>query len=967
MKKTSKQIACAASFLRAKATTLLHVLLCILLLQGSQVHAQDPPQFGTPYSGVPDPRDAVIYQVNIRAFSSTHNLQGVINRLDQIKALGTNVVYLMPVYPVGVLNSVNSPYCIKDMQAVAGEFGSLTDLRNLVAGAHTRGMAVILDWIVNQTAFDHPWTTQHPDWYLHDGNGAISHFNGYPDVAALNFGSTAMRTAMINAMRYWVFTSNVDGFRCDFADNPPIDFWQQAISSLRGITTHTLLMMAEGTRAANYTAGFDYNFGMQFYYNSLRPIYTGGSATAIDNSNTVEYASSSGTQQIVRYLTNHDVNGGEGTPLELFGGKPGSMAAFVVASYMKGVPFIYNGQEVAFPTRITFPFTSTTIDWNINADVKSEYTQVIGFHNSSNAIRRGTLASYTNNDVCAFTKTAGTEKVFVLSNLRNAAKTFTLPAGLASTTWKNAFTGATVNLGTSVSLASYQYLVLTNANVQVVPVTGVSVAPASVTLNAGTTTQLTATVSPANATNKDVTWSSSNNAVATVNATGLVTAVAAGTATITVRTVDQLKTATTAVTVNAASSFTVHFYKPASWGTGIRIYWWSAVPAGILPNGTWPGVNMTAASGGWYDYTFFNISSTNLIFNDGSNQTADLNRNHTGWYQNGTWYDQNPGTAVAVTGVTLSPTTASLNIGNTRQLTATVVPANATNKTVSWSSNQSSIASVSASGLVTANAGGTAIITVTTQDGNKTATCTVTVAAGATTYYQILNRWQPNTYLYDAGNGQVKYGTNPASTNNAYQWSMVDAGNGYMMLKNRSTNNSMHVENQNGSVQCGTIDPTWYSAMWTLAATGDGWIYIQNRWQPSEWINIEGLQGYAQYGGVQPGWYSAMWKLVTPGMGANNARTPMVSAAASHEVDRSGPAGFAIFPNPAPGGEFFISVPTTNGDESPMISISDIQGKAIYRRRVSGTVQFSQGLPAGIYIVKMTNGKRSVSKKLVVK
>jgi len=82
-----------------------------------------PPQYGTPFAGVPDPRDVTIYQVNMRAFSSTHNLQGVINRLDSIKALGVNVIYLMPVYPVGVLKSVNSPYCIRSFDSVGTEFG----------------------------------------------------------------------------------------------------------------------------------------------------------------------------------------------------------------------------------------------------------------------------------------------------------------------------------------------------------------------------------------------------------------------------------------------------------------------------------------------------------------------------------------------------------------------------------------------------------------------------------------------------------------------------------------------------------------------------------------------------------------------------------------------------------------------------------------------------------------------------
>ncbi len=418
-----------------------------------------PAQYGTPFTGVPDPRDVTIYQVNIRAFSATHNLQGVASRLDQIKALGVNTIYLMPVYPVGSLKAVNSPYCIRNFDSVGPEYGTLTDLRNIVDGAHSRNMAVILDFVVNQTSWDHPWITQHPDWYVHDANGNIIQLSTYTDVAALNFTSTAMRQSMINSMRGWIYKANLDGFRCDFADNPPIDFWQQAIDTLRNITTHKLLMLAEGTRAANYSAGFDYNFGFT-YYGNLKPIINGSSVTLIDNANTSEYTGATGTQQIVRYLTNHDVDGSDGAPVTLLGGVPGSTAAFVVTAYMKGVPFIYNGTEVAFPTAITFPFTSVVIDWTQNPAVTTTYTQIIALRNNSIAIRRGSLASYDNNDVAAFTKTAPGDTVFVMVNLRNSPITYPLPAALQNMTWTDAFNGSNQSLGAQYALPAYGYTVL---------------------------------------------------------------------------------------------------------------------------------------------------------------------------------------------------------------------------------------------------------------------------------------------------------------------------------------------------------------------------------------------------------------------------------------------------------------------------------------------------------------------------
>lgn len=92
-----------------------------------------------------------------------------------------------------------------------------------------------------------------------------------------------------------------------------------------------------------------------------------------------------------------------------------------------------------------------------------------------------------------------------------------------------------------------------------------------------------------------------------------------------------------------------------------------------------------------------------------------------------------PGTNVPVTGVTVSPTTATVNVGATTQLTATVAPSNATNKNVTWTTSNAAVATVNASGLVTGVAAGNATITVTTQDGNKTANCAVTVSSAPVT------------------------------------------------------------------------------------------------------------------------------------------------------------------------------------------------------------------------------------------
>ena len=397
----------------------------------------------------------------MRVFSKDGNFKGVVRRLDSIKALGVNVIYLMPIYPVGQINSSNSPYCVKDYKAVNPEFGTLDDLRAIVNGAHNRNMAVILDWVPNHTSYDNPWT-KNKSWYLQDSSGNISSppGTGWNDVAQLNYNNADMRLAMINAMKYWIYTADIDGFRCDYADGPPVDFWQQAIDSLRHISTHKLLMMAEGARSANYTAGFDYNFGFRFFEN-LKEIYSHDrSVISIDSLNIRDYKDAADGQRIIRYITNHDVNGSDGTPLELFGGEKGSLAAFVIVAYMKSVPMIYNGQEVGTPYRLTFPFTSKKIDWTIHPDITSQYKKIISFRNSSDAIRRGNLTSYSNDDICAFTKQQNNEKVLVIVNVRNNTINYILPAALANSSWHDAMKGGKITLSRSINLEPYTYLVL---------------------------------------------------------------------------------------------------------------------------------------------------------------------------------------------------------------------------------------------------------------------------------------------------------------------------------------------------------------------------------------------------------------------------------------------------------------------------------------------------------------------------
>lgn len=423
-------------------------------------------QYGDPFTEVPASQDATIYQVNIRAFSEAGNFQGVIDRLGHIEALGANVIYLMPVYPVGQERSaggLGSPYAVKDFKAVNPEFGTLEDLQTLVDEAHDRGIAVILDFVANHTAWDNAWITEHPEWYAQDEEGNIiaPPGTGWNDVAQLNYENEELREAMIDAMSFWVYNANIDGFRMDAADFVPFSFWDKAVPALEGIKEQDLLMLAEGGRTNHLQTGFDYIFGFR-YFDALKEVFLDAApVTELQEANAELYANVyDESKRVIKYTTNHDVNLTDGTPQELFGGEDGSIAAFVVAAYQKSVPMIYNGQAIGFDERLEF-FTRDPIDWNnVNEEMLQEYKKIIAFRNESEAIRRGDLKSYSSEDVAVFTMEEGDETVLVLSNLRNREVKYILPAVFANTEWSNAFDGTAVPLGEEVTLEPFSYLVL---------------------------------------------------------------------------------------------------------------------------------------------------------------------------------------------------------------------------------------------------------------------------------------------------------------------------------------------------------------------------------------------------------------------------------------------------------------------------------------------------------------------------
>jgi glycosidase len=417
-------------------------------------------QYGTPFANVPETEDIIMYEVNMRAFSPGGDLQGVIDRLDEISELSVNVIWLMPIHPIGEVNSVNSPYSVKDYKAVGSGYGTLEDLRALTDEAHARGIAVIMDWVANHTAWDNEWISN-VDWYTQDNEGNIIHPPGtnWLDVADLNYDNEEMREAMFDAMNYWLYEANVDGFRCDYADGVPFDFWEQAWDSISTIPNRDFILFAEGSRRDHFAAGFNLNFGWELY-GAMKGVFSGQSVSTLYTAINNEYSTTPAGRQWLHFTTNHDESAWDATPIALFNGVNGALAASVVTILIEGIPMIYTGQEVGTENNVPF-FSNSPINWDNDPEMLQAYQEILQFYSGSDAARKGNMVTYPHTNIACFKRSFEGEEVLVLVNMRNIPLSFPVPETLQNTEWANALDNENIVLMDNLFLIPYEYLILT--------------------------------------------------------------------------------------------------------------------------------------------------------------------------------------------------------------------------------------------------------------------------------------------------------------------------------------------------------------------------------------------------------------------------------------------------------------------------------------------------------------------------
>ncbi len=413
--------------------------------------------------------DAVMYELNTRQFTPEGTLSAAAQQLPRLKELGVDVVWLMPVHPIGVAErkgTLGSYYAISDYKAVNAEFGTMDDFRAFVARAHDEGIKVIMDWVANHTSPDAVWSENH-DWYRRDSLGNFLVMFDWTDIAPLDFTNSDMREAMIDAMTFWVRETGIDGYRCDVAHEVPVDFWEEAVRRLQTVRPD-IFMLAEAEKPELNRRAFDAYYGWELHHimNSIAREKLHAD-TLWTFYKTLQSRFPEGAISL-NFTSNHDENSWNGTEFERMGDAAPAMAA--LSWLVPGMPLIYNGQEVGFDRRLAF-FEKDSIDWNDRGGF-GEFYRTLGELKHSSAALASDLgcASFVRvagdapRQVFSFMRQAGEDKVLCVFNLSARDATTRLRLGADAGRWREFFTGASTELTSrpSFELAPWEWQVYVN-------------------------------------------------------------------------------------------------------------------------------------------------------------------------------------------------------------------------------------------------------------------------------------------------------------------------------------------------------------------------------------------------------------------------------------------------------------------------------------------------------------------------
>lgn len=326
-------------------------------------------------------RNQVMYSVFVRNYSEEGTFDGVRKDLQRIKDLGVDIIWLMPVHPLGEKarkGVLGSPYAIKNYREINPEFGTIDDFKALVNDIHNLGMKCIIDVVYNHTSPDSWLSVNHPEWFYHKEDGSFGNRVGdWTDIIDLDYSNKDLWDYQIDTLKMWA--EIVDGFRCDVASLVPLEFWERARKEvaqvrenaiwlsesiehgfIRYIRSQGMTALSDSEIYRAFDIAYDYDTAGEFVDCLLQKISLADYAKVLNLQETIypeNYIK-------LRFLENHD----RPRAHQLVADEKALRAWTAFMYFQKGMPLVYNGQEVG-EKHLPSLFDKDTVDWKVKVDL----------------------------------------------------------------------------------------------------------------------------------------------------------------------------------------------------------------------------------------------------------------------------------------------------------------------------------------------------------------------------------------------------------------------------------------------------------------------------------------------------------------------------------------------------------------------------------------------------------------------
>ncbi|NLM35577.1 MAG: alpha-amylase [Clostridiales bacterium] len=404
-------------------------------------------------------RNAVVYSVYVRNYGKNGKFTDVEEDLQRIKDLGTDIIWFMPIHPIGEVNRkgvLGSPYAIKDYRGINPEYGTLEDFRRLVDKIHQLGMKVMIDVVYNHTSPDSWLVENHPEYFYIKPDGKRGNKVGdWSDIVDLDYNNKDLWTYQIDTLKYWVGIG-VDGFRCDVAPLVPIQFWMKAREEVNKVKPG-VIWLAESVehgfisylRKEGFVAHSDcevYNAFDICYDYDVHNYFKG----YLEGKNSLkEYIDRVALQEVIypdnyvklRFLENHD----QPRAKELI---PDNEKLNIWTAYMffqKGAALIFNGQE-ARDHHLPNLFNDDKVNWDDMNDGFVNMIKRLSALKKKDIMAEGnySIGVVENKDVIVITYEKGNEKLIGIFNVNLEDGTIKLPVDDGE--YENLVTGEKISI-----------------------------------------------------------------------------------------------------------------------------------------------------------------------------------------------------------------------------------------------------------------------------------------------------------------------------------------------------------------------------------------------------------------------------------------------------------------------------------------------------------------------------------------